>query len=135
MDARPADRLADHGRTVLVSSHLLTEMQVLADDIVIIAAGRLVRQGSATGLTDSATVAHVVRVRTPDPQALATAVAAHGGEAMPEADGSVLVTGMLAAAVGAAAFTAGVELHELVDQRPDLEGVFLNLTHEKAAIR
>ena len=50
-------------------------------------------------------------------------------------DGALLVTGVDAPAVGAAAFKAGVELHELVAERPDLEDVFLELTKGKAAIR
>jgi ABC-2 type transport system ATP-binding protein len=126
--------LASQGRTILVSSHLLAEVQVLADDIVIIAEGRLVRQSSADELTRTSALGQV-RVRTPDVDALTSAVAAQGGGVRPGPDGTVLVHGMPAPAVGAAAFAAGVELHELTPERPDLEGVFLDLTHGKAAIR
>ena len=127
--------LAAGGRTVLVSSHLLSEMQILADDIVIIAAGQLVRQGSVSTVMDSMSTVARVRVRTPDTEKLTEALA--GGEATVESgpDGVIFVSGVDAPAVGAAALGAGVLLHELVTERPDLEGVFLELTQGKAAIR
>src|SRR4029077_16375255 len=57
--------LADQGRTVLVSSHLLSEMQVLADDVVIVAAGQLIRQGTVGAILDSAGATRML-VRTPE---------------------------------------------------------------------
>ena len=128
--------LADAGRTILVSSHLLSEMEILADEVVIIAAGQLVRQGTVTDVVDS--MAHVgrVRVRTPQPEELTKALATSDETTVTtNGDGALLVTGVDAPAVGAAAFRAGVELHELVAERPDLEEVFLELTKGKAAIR
>jgi ABC-2 type transport system ATP-binding protein len=127
--------LAAGGRTVLVSSHLLSEMQILADDLVIIAAGQLVRQGSVSTVMDSISTVARVRVRTPDTEKLTEALT--GGEATVESgpDGVIFVSGVDAPAVGAAALGAGVVLHELVAERPDLEGVFLELTQGKAAIR
>jgi ABC-2 type transport system ATP-binding protein len=125
--------LAAQGRTVLVSSHLLSEMQLLADDVVIIAAGRLVRQGPVDTVLGS-TVAEV-RVRTPQAEKLAAALQAAGASVRPGDDGALLVTGADAASVGRAALQQQVELHELVAQRPDLEGVFLELTAGKAGIR
>jgi ABC-2 type transport system ATP-binding protein len=127
--------LAAEGRTVLVSSHLLSEMQVLADDVVIVAAGRLIRHGPVHEVLGSMGAAAQVRVRTPDPDRLAAALAAAGPGITPMPDGALLVTGMEPAAVGHAAFTAGVELHELVGERADLEQVFLQLTAGKAAVR
>src|SRR3712207_5470022 len=105
--------LAAEGRTVLVSSHLLSEMQVLADDVVIIAGGRLIRQGTVDEVLGSMTVGQV-RVRTPQPDALATALAAYNATVTPGADGALVVTGVDAPVVGKAALAAGVELHELV---------------------
>jgi ABC-2 type transport system ATP-binding protein len=125
--------LAAQGRTVLVSSHLLSEMQLLADDVVIIAAGRLVRQGPVDTVLGS-TVAEV-RVRTPQAEKLAAALQAAGASVRPGDDGALLVTGADAASVGRAALQQQVELHELAAQRPDLEGVFLELTAGKAGIR
>ncbi|MGH3740855.1 MAG: ABC transporter ATP-binding protein [Micromonosporaceae bacterium] len=141
--------LADQGRTVLVSSHLLSEMQQLADDVLIIAHGRLVTQGPVEVVIDSL-AQQGVRVRTPDPEKLTTALTAQAGvsgqvvaESPPPADAPtppqpvvrragadlLQVTGLDAPAIGRAALTAGVELHELTPERPDLEHVFLELTN------
>jgi len=127
--------LAARGRTILVSSHLLSEMELLADDIIIIAAGQLVRQGTVTEVVDSMAHQGTVRVRTPNPEALTTAVKAKGGSVTTGPDGGLDVAGLEIEAVGAAAFAAGVELHELSTAGPDLESVFLALTHDKAGIR
>jgi ABC-2 type transport system ATP-binding protein len=126
--------LASQGRTVLVSSHLLSEMEVLADDVVIIAGGRLVTQGQVGDILGGATGARV-RVRTPQAAELTKALAARSATVAPAADGALLVTGVDAATVGAAALQAGVELHELVTERADLERVFLELTAGRAEIR
>jgi ABC-2 type transport system ATP-binding protein len=127
--------LAAEGRTVLVSSHLLSEMQLMAEDVVILAAGRLIRQGPVDEVLGSMGAAVQVRVRTPDPGRLTAALAAFNPVITPMPDGGLLVTGMATAAVGHAAFSAGVELHELAGERADLEQVFLQLTAGKAAIR
>src|SRR3989440_3453433 len=127
--------LADAGRTILVSSHLLSEMELLADDIVIIAAGQLVRQGTVADVVDSMAHAGRIRVRTPQAEAPTKALSADGITVTVNGDGALLVTRLDAPAVGAAAFRAGVELHELMSERPDLEEVFLELTKGKAAIR
>ncbi|GII21029.1 ABC transporter ATP-binding protein [Planosporangium mesophilum] len=128
-------RLAGEGRTVLVSSHLLSEMQLLADDVVIIAAGRLVRQGTVDDVMGSMSTQARVRVRSPQAEALGAELKRAGATVATDADGALLVTRVEAPAVGAAALRAGVELHELVTERPDLEHVFLELTQGKATIR
>ena len=128
--------LAAEGRTVLVSSHLLSEMELLADDVVIIASGRLVRQGPVAEIVSSMSTGTQVRVRTPQADALTTAVGKlPGGTVTARDDGALLITGVDAPAVGKAALAAGIELHELTTERPDLEGVFLELTAGKAGIR
>jgi ABC-2 type transport system ATP-binding protein len=127
--------LAAEGRTVLVSSHLLSEMQQLADDVVIVAAGRLIRQGPVDDVLGSMGAAVQVRVRTPDPGRLTAALAGFSPGITPMPDGALLVSGMEAATIGHAAFSAGVELHELTGERADLEQVFLQLTAGKAGIR
>jgi ABC-2 type transport system ATP-binding protein len=126
--------LATEGRTVLVSSHLLGEMQLLADDVVIVAAGKLIRQGPVEDVLGSMGAAQV-RVRTPQAAELTTALAAVNAVVSPQPDGSLLVSGTEAAAIGHAAFTASVELHELTPERGDLEQVFLQLTAGMAGIR
>jgi ABC-2 type transport system ATP-binding protein len=127
--------LASSGRTVLVSSHLLSEMQILADDIVIIAAGQLVRQGPVNQVVDSMSSVARVRVRTPETEKLTAALDPSGATVESGPDGAIFVSGVDAPAVGQAALSAGVVLHELVTERPDLERVFLELTQGKAAIR
>ncbi len=128
--------LAAEGRTVLVSSHLLVEMQALADDVVIVAAGRLVRQGPVTEV-----VAGVPRgperieVRTPEPDLLAEALRSRGASVSETGLHTLLVTGLAAAGVGDTALATGVALHGLRTEQADLEDVFLELTHAQAGIR
>ncbi|MGW3891332.1 ABC transporter ATP-binding protein [Micromonospora chokoriensis] len=127
--------LAHEGRTVLVSSHLLSEMQLLADDVVIIAAGQLIRQGPVDQVLGSMAQGAQVRVRTPQAEALTTALKAQSATVNVDEQGVLLVSGVDAPAIGRAALAAGVELHELTTERPDLERVFLELTAGKAGIR
>ncbi|RAO32218.1 Polyamine-transporting ATPase [Micromonospora saelicesensis] len=127
--------LAHEGRTVLVSSHLLSEMQLLADDVVIIAAGQLVRQGPVDQVLGSMAQGARVRVRTPQAEALAAALKAQSATIETDEQGVLLVGGVDAPTIGRSALAAGVELHELTTERPDLERVFLELTAGKAGIR
>jgi ABC-2 type transport system ATP-binding protein len=124
--------LAASGRTVLVSSHLLSEMQMMADDLVILAAGEVVAQGSVEAVLGSLSSARTL-VRTPDVEQLTRAL--DGAVVTPGEDGDLYVSGPDAKAIGEAAQRAGVVLHQLTTQRPDLESVFLDLTSGKAAIR
>jgi ABC-2 type transport system ATP-binding protein len=125
--------LADEGRTVLVSSHLLSEMELLADDVVIIAAGKLVRQGPMAEVIDAAGGAQL-RVRTPRPEALIAELGSAITATRIE-DGVLRIVGADGATIGAAAMRVGAEIHELTVERPDLENVFLQLTAGKADIR
>ena len=125
--------LANEGRTILVSSHLLGEIEALADDVVIIAAGRLVTQGPVSAVVGSMSHAAYVRVLTPQPDALMAALPQ--AQSIPGTNGALRLAGVDAPTVGRAALAAGVELHELVTERPDLEQVFLQLTAPNASIR
>ena len=119
--------LAAEGRTVLVSSHVLSEVQQTVDDVVILARGRLVRQAPLAELEDPSR--RTVLVRTPSPDALQSALSAAGlPAAAPQDGGGWGVVGTTPAAVGAAAFAGGVELHELAASPSDLERTFLDLT-------
>ncbi len=113
------------GKTVLVSSHLLSEMEHTADRVVIIAGGVLVHEGSLDDLVAGSGA--VVRARTPEPARLLAALADAGMHGHRQ-DGSVVVPGATPAQVGHAAFAHGVELHELAAEGTDLEDVFLQLT-------
>jgi ABC-2 type transport system ATP-binding protein len=123
--------LAGQGRTVLVSSHLLSEMQSLADDVVILAAGKLVRQGTVAAIAGESRV----KVVTPETEKLTAALLEVGADVADDGAGTLLVTEITEAAVGDLAHLAGVPLHHLSTDRPDLEEIFLGLTHAKAAIR
>jgi ABC-2 type transport system ATP-binding protein len=123
--------LAARGRTVLVSSHLLSEMQALADDVVIVAAGQLVRQGTVADVTG----AGLVRATTPEPDKLTTALERSGATVSTTGPQTLLIDGTTATAVGEIALASGIALSHLSTDQPDLEDVFLNLTHAKAGIR
>jgi ABC-2 type transport system ATP-binding protein len=125
-------QLAAGGRTVLISSHVLSEVQQTVDDVVIIARGRLVRQSSLAELEGTT----VVLARTPTPDRLTEALGVAGLPVLPPTadgqDGLVRVRAADPAAVGAAAFGARIELHELRREESDLEAIFLSLTSDDA---
>ena len=116
---------ADEGRTVLVSSHVLTEVQHTVDDVVIIARGRLVHASSLAALAELAETETYVESPTAD--ALARLAADRGWTARAEGAG-LLLTGVPAAEIGAAAYSSGLELHQLASRGVGLEDVFLRLT-------
>jgi ABC-2 type transport system ATP-binding protein len=126
--------LAGQGRTILVSSHLLSEMELLADDVVIIAEGKLLRQGTVTEVVDSMAQNERILVRTPDAEKL-TAALDPAATVTRNGNGDLYVTGVEAPAIGEAAARSGAVLHQLTTERPDLEDVFLELTKGKAEIR
>jgi ABC-2 type transport system ATP-binding protein len=126
--------LATQGRTILVSSHLLGEMEQLADDLVIVTAGRLAAQGTVASVIGSMTYLSRTLVRTRELDKLA-AVLGSDAVATPTGDGGAYITGADAIAIGDAALRAGIAIHQLVTQLPDLEAAFLELTAGKAAIR
>ena len=130
--------LAGQGRTVLVSSHVLAEVQQTVDDVVIITKGRLVH---ASPLAELAAISPTVAVTSPDVAGLERLVTERGwkragGPATPEPPGpdepqgprTVLLQDVTAQEVGAAAFAAGIELHELARREAQLEQTFLELT-------
>ncbi|MXP21224.1 ATP-binding cassette domain-containing protein [Gordonia sp. HNM0687] len=117
--------LAYEGRTVLVSSHVLAEVRSTVDDVVVIGGGRLIR---ASTLADFESLAErAVGVRTPAADAFAQ-LAAERGWMVSRGPGGFRVDAQDCATVGAAAFAAGIELHQLTDIGADLESVFLRLT-------
>jgi len=123
---------AASGRTVLLSSHVLSEAAQTVDDVVVIHKGRLVRQGSINELARLG--GGGVLVRTPTRERLATAVQRAGGRAeVVENGGRLLVEGLDAAQVGELAHDERVVLHELAPRGSSLEEVFFNLTEEEAA--
>jgi ABC-2 type transport system ATP-binding protein len=117
--------LADQGRTVLVSSHVLAEVAQTVDQVVIIAHGRLVAQSTLAAL--NARTEQVVRVRTPHAEALRPLLVAKGMRADLAGPDQVVAVGTTEA-VGKAAAAAGIVIYEMGTERSNLEEVFLELT-------
>jgi len=119
-------QLAGQGRTVLVSSHVLAEVAQTVDQVVIIAHGRLVTQSTLAALT--ARTDQLVRVRTPQAEALRSLLAAQGIQADPDGADQLLAAGTTSEVVGKAAAAAGIVIYEMGVERSNLEDVFLQLT-------
>jgi ABC-2 type transport system ATP-binding protein len=118
--------LADQGRTVLVSSHGLAEVAQTVDQVVIIAAGRLVTQSTLAALTDRAK--GTVWVRSADPQALRDLLAAQGADVEFTGPDELVAGGVTSEQVGRAAAAANIAIYEMRLEQPDLEKAFLQLT-------
>jgi ABC-2 type transport system ATP-binding protein len=121
----------DGGCTVLVSSHLLAELALSADSVVIIKDGRLVTQGPVAELIASGTAA--VRVRTPQADQLRAALTARGVVVELDGPDHVVAYGVGTEVVGQAVAEAGVVVYEMSAQRPDLEDTFLALTADEGS--
>jgi ABC-2 type transport system ATP-binding protein len=121
--------LAEEGRTVLFSSHLMSEMELTADDLVVIDHGRLIAESSLQEFVRTHTTPFV-RVRTRATTRLAYALGRAGIAAAAEPDATLILTGADSTAVGQVAAEAGIALEELATVRESLEDVFLRLTAE-----
>jgi len=121
--------LAGEGRTVFVSSHLMNEMAVTADHLIVIGRGKLVADCSTDEFIDRSTERSVF-VRSPDPDRLAQAIVAAGGKVRGQSDGQLDVAEMESARIGELAAADGIVLHELTPRRGSLEDAFMELTRE-----
>jgi ABC-2 type transport system ATP-binding protein len=117
---------AADGKSVLVSSHLLSEMGLLADRLVVIGRGQLIASGSLQEFIGSVSETTVF-VRTPEPQRLQEVLTAAGANVEPR-DGGFGVTGMDQIKVSDIAFAERVQLHELTTMTASLEDAFLQAT-------
>lgn len=115
---------AAEGRAVLVSSHLLSEMQLMADHVVVIARGQLVADGTIDELVSQRSD---VIVRSTDSARLAGLLRASGGSVTEEA-GALAVTGLTTDEIGRLAFDGGVAVLELATRKASLEETFMQLT-------
>jgi ABC-2 type transport system ATP-binding protein len=120
-------RLAAEGRTVFVSSHLMSEMEHTADHLIVIGKGKLIADCPMDEFIARST-RRTVRVRTPDPARLAALVTADGGTTRDDGDGELMVSGLTAERIGDLAFENAVRLHELAAAQASLEQAFMELT-------
>ncbi len=118
--------MAEQGRTILVSSHLMSEMEQTADHLLVIGRGRLIADCSMAEFIAANSRSAVV-VRTPEPDSLARAVADAGGTVSPAADG-LSIAGLSQDQVARIAFTSGIRLDHLSETRVSLEQAFMELT-------
>jgi ABC-2 type transport system ATP-binding protein len=118
--------LAKEGRTVFVSSHLMSEMALTAEQIIVIGRGSLITQGSVDDLT--ATAQGSVLVRASDVTTLTKALEAQKAIVQVANDRALTVSGLTSDQVGETAFRAGITVYELTPQRASLEEVFMDLT-------
>ena len=119
--------LASEGRTVFLSSHLMSEMAITADDIVVIGRGRIITTGSVADIIAASTTGSV-KVRSPRATELAEALQ-RDGVTITSNDSEVLtVAGLRASAIGDLAAGRGIALHELTPISASLEEAFMTLT-------
>jgi ABC-2 type transport system ATP-binding protein len=121
--------LAAQGRTVFVSSHLMSEMALTASHVIVIGRGHLIADSEVEDLIKGSS-GTVVRLRTPKAETVVPRLEAAGGKVETNGDGAIVVTGLEAAAIGDIAFQAGVPVHELSPVEASLEEVFMELTRD-----
>jgi len=126
--------LAADGRTVLVSSHLMSEMSQVADHLIVIGRGRLLADVPTATLIESSTRSDVL-VRSPRVGELAGLLAARGATVTREDDGGLAVTGLDAPAIGDLAASHGIAVHALIPRSASLEEAYLDLTGESVEYR
>ncbi len=127
-------QLAAEGRTILLSSHLMSEMAMTAEHLIVIGRGRLIADLTVDELTARAS-RDLIRLRTPDAGALAELLARQGAEiAAPERD-RLDVTGIDGEAIGELARRHGLALYELTPVRASLEEAFMELTRDEVEYR
>jgi ABC-2 type transport system ATP-binding protein len=126
--------LAADGRTVLVSSHLMSEMAVTADRLLIIGRGRLLADTGVDELIDRVAVGSVL-VRSPDATRLRPLLESRGATVTESDDGALRVSDASAEQIGEAARTGGLALYELTPRRASLEEAYMDLTRDAVEYR
>ncbi len=125
--------LAAEGRTVFLSSHLMSEMELTADRLVIVGRGRLVADVSMAEMT--ASVSGRVRVGTPQADRLARVLDARGAAITPDGPAGLSVAGLTSTDIGEAALAAGIPLTELTPTQTSLEDAYLAMTAHDVQFR
>jgi ABC-2 type transport system ATP-binding protein len=126
--------LAAQGRTVFVSSHLINEMALTAERLVVIGRGTLIAETSVSEFTAQSAL-DAVRIVTPMTDIFLTALSDVGAAARVEADGSIVASGLTAAEIGELAADRILTLHELSPLQGSLEDAFMELTHDAVEYR
>jgi ABC-2 type transport system ATP-binding protein len=127
-------RLADEGRTVFLSSHLMSEMALTADHVIVVGRGRLLRdQSMAEFIADAS--AEVVKVRSPQARQLAALLAAENVTVRDIADGTLEIEGLSSDRIGTVAAAAQLTLYELATQDASLEEAYMSLTEDSLDFR
>ena len=126
--------LAAEGRTVFVSSHLMSEMAMTAQHLIVIGRGRLIADTGVEEFIASAAPS-VVRVRTTDPGALAARLRSQDVSVSPDGDGALAVSGLSTDEVGRVAGAAGITLLELTAQQASFEDAFVTATRDAVEFR
>jgi ABC-2 type transport system ATP-binding protein len=123
-------RLAREGHTVFLSSHLMSEMALTAENLVIVGRGRLISETTVEELVERTTLTESVRVVTPQPSELAAALSAAGATLESSERGVLAVRGLSAGQIGDIAAAGAITLHELTPNRASLEEAFMDLTQD-----
>jgi ABC-2 type transport system ATP-binding protein len=126
--------LAAEGRTVFVSSHLMNEMALTAEHLIVIGRGRLIADTGMRAFIAGA-ARDAVRVRSTDPDALAALLRPRAAEVSPGQDGALTVSGLTTDQVGRAAAAAGITLLELTARQASLEEAFIDMTSDAVEFR
>jgi ABC-2 type transport system ATP-binding protein len=126
--------MATQGKTVFVSSHLMSEMALTADHLIVIGRGRLIADAGVDEVIRMSSSTHV-RVRSPQADGLTKLISAHKGAALTSPDGTLAVTGLTPEAIGDLAAANGVVLHELTLVQASLEEAFMELTEDSVDFR
>lgn len=121
--------LAAEGRTILVSSHLMSEMALTAEHLVVVGKGKLIADMPVVDFIEEAALS-TVRVRSPQLSELHELLAGPDVTVTSVDPGTVEVSGLSARQIGDAAAAAGITLHELSPQQPSLEEAFMHLTRD-----
>jgi ABC-2 type transport system ATP-binding protein len=122
-------RLAAEGRTVFVSSHLMNEMAVTADHLIVIGQGKLLRDEGVSEFVESNSE-HRVLVRSPELAQLSAELKKLGGQVRPGTEDSIEVAGLDSRSIGILAAAKGLTLYELATQHASLEDAFIDLTRD-----
>jgi ABC-2 type transport system ATP-binding protein len=126
--------LAEEGRTIFLSSHLMSEMALTAEQLIVVGRGRLIRDTSVADFIAGAST-DTVRVRTPDQESLRDLLLADGASVASSQPGHLEVTGMTSDEIGYRAAAAGLTLLELAPVEASLEEAFMALTHDAVEYR